>query len=116
VEQIPIWRMIALSAETLHDRAEAICHSLQTQGIAAIPQPGESTIGGGSLPGETLPTWHIAIAGADAATQARRLRLNRPPVIGRVLRDQLLLDLRTVAPEDDTVLGTAVARVVAAKS
>jgi L-seryl-tRNA(Ser) seleniumtransferase len=69
-------------------------------------------IGGGSLPEEGLPTRVVAIPahGDRSVTDlAQRLRLRQPPVIGRVEHDQLLLDPRTVAPEDDSTLVEAVA-------
>jgi L-seryl-tRNA(Ser) seleniumtransferase len=69
-------------------------------------------IGGGSLPEEGLPTRVIAIpahGGRSVTELAQRLRLGQPPVIGRIEHDQLLLDPRTVAPEDDSALVEAVA-------
>jgi L-seryl-tRNA(Ser) seleniumtransferase len=76
---------------------------------------GHSTIGGGSLPGETLPTKLLAIspsAGSSVDNIARRLRLGDPPVMGRIDEDRLLLDPRTVLPEEDEVLVEAVARAL----
>ena len=68
---------------------------------------GKSTIGGGSLPGETLPTWLIKIdcrnleGGVEKLAQA--LRTNTPPIIGRIENDELLLDLRTVELGKSTI-------------
>jgi L-seryl-tRNA(Ser) seleniumtransferase len=61
-----------------------------------------STVGGGSLPGQTQPSW--AAAYRDAEQLGARLRQASPPVIGRIEDDRLLLDLRTVLPEQDAVL------------
>jgi L-seryl-tRNA(Ser) seleniumtransferase len=73
---------------------------------------GESTVGGGSLPGETLPTALCAVDRPtdlrDAAELAARLRIGKPPVVARVLHAQLLLDPRTVLPEQDEALLSAV--------
>ena len=71
----------------------------------------ESTIGGGSLPGETLPTWALAIGceafgGAEAV--AKRLRDASTPVMGRIEDGQVMLDARTVLPEEDSSLIAAV--------
>ena len=78
---------------------------LQTQGIPARIQRGESTIGGGSLPGETLPTTLLALDAAQLPLPvdelAKRLRLRSTPIITRILRDTLLLDPRTVLEEQD---------------
>ncbi len=62
---------------------------------------GWSTIGGGSLPGETLPTWALAPRVEQPNAAAARLRQYTPPVIARVAQDRLLLDPRTVFPEQD---------------
>jgi L-seryl-tRNA(Ser) seleniumtransferase len=110
---IPVWRMIALAPAAIQARAAALAERLTVAGIAAGVQAGESAIGGGSLPGATLPTWHVALpasAHGDLDALARRLRLGRPSVIARVYRDHLLLDPRTVPPERDADLGDAVLR------
>jgi L-seryl-tRNA(Ser) seleniumtransferase len=78
--------------------------------MAAEVIAGDSTVGGGSLPGETLPTALCALpardsgAQMDAARLADALRQGEPPIIARVLRDQTLLDLRTVAPTEEEAL------------
>jgi len=70
----------------------------------------ESTVGGGSLPGEVLPTRLLALRQTaecrlSVAELAARLRKGQPPVIGRVERGALLLDPRTVLPgQDETLL------------
>jgi L-seryl-tRNA(Ser) seleniumtransferase len=108
---IPVWQMIALPAEAIKARAaDAVAH-LAAHTIAATVQAGESAIGGGTLPGQTLPTWHIALAASDHGdldALARRLRLGRPPVIPRIARDHLLLDLRTVPADRDADLLAAI--------
>ena len=67
---------------------------------------GSSAIGGGSAPGVELPTWLVAIAKDGLTPDALEERLRRltPPVIARIERDRLLLDLRTVLPEQDAAL------------
>jgi len=64
----------------------------------------QSTVGGGSLPGDTLPTWAFAPRVAQPNAAAARLRGNDPPVIARVSEDRLLLDPRTVLPEQDALV------------
>jgi L-seryl-tRNA(Ser) seleniumtransferase len=100
---IPIWRMISAQPSSIAGRASSWVSKLKAQGIVAHTQRGESTIGGGSLPGETLPTTLVALAAADVPLSldefAKRLRLRRTPIIGRVQRDTLLLDPRTVLLE-----------------
>ena len=76
---------------------------------------GESVIGGGSAPGQTLPTRLIALqhAGENATLLEGRLRSWKPPVIARVESDAVLLDLRTVLPEQDEALAAAICSLAA---
>ena len=109
VEKIPVWRMISSDIHEIEQRALAWQNILG--GITSVI-PGFSTIGGGSLPGETIPTWLLAINWEDenrgkAPALARKLRLGDPGVIARITRDQVVLDPRTVLPEDDEKLITA---------
>ena len=69
--------------------------------------------GGGALPGEGLPTHVVAIRGPDAQALAKRLRHQDPPVVARVARDALLLDPRTVLPEETEALCACVLRACA---
>jgi L-seryl-tRNA(Ser) seleniumtransferase len=105
---IPIWRMISVSPGKLASRAASWASSLQRYGIPARMQRGESTIGGGSLPGETLPTTLLALDAGQVSVPldelARRLRLRSIPIIVRILRDMLMLDPRTVLEEQDKEL------------
>jgi L-seryl-tRNA(Ser) seleniumtransferase len=108
--EVPVWRMLARSPEELRATAESWSARLQQAGIECIEcevVPGESTIGGGSLPGETLPTHILAVAlnEARAGQAAATLRAQATPVIVRVDRGSLLLDPRTVLPDqEDTLL------------
>jgi hypothetical protein len=74
---------------------------------------GQSAVGGGSLPGETLPTRLVALAAVDEERLAARLRAGTPPVIARLERERLLLDPRTVLPEDDELLLAAMRAALA---
>jgi L-seryl-tRNA(Ser) seleniumtransferase len=102
---IPIWRMISASPERIAGRAARWASRLQKNGILARTQPGESTIGGGSLPGEMLPTTLLALDTGHVSIPldelAKRLRQRSLPIIVRISRDTLLLDPRTVLEEQD---------------
>lgn len=104
LECVPALRMIALTAEQIRERAAAIVKRLGFGDVV----PGESVIGGGSTPQQSLPTFLVAIDGADVAGLARRLRAADPPVIARIEEDRLLLDLRTVFAEEEDALAAAV--------
>ncbi len=104
-KKIPIWRMISASAEEIKDRANLLKEGLEVQSTVVESR---SPIGGGSLPGETLPSWVLAIHCGDTAGGADRvlnnLRTRDKPVIGRIADEQVLLDPRTVLPEQDADL------------
>ncbi len=120
VEKIPVWRMIATPVDALVERCRAWAEALADVIEAEIVRT-EATVGGGSLPGETLPSVALALPAATIAQKvpglsvdelARRLRIGQPPVIGRVEEDNLLLDVRTVLPEQDEALIQALRRVL----
>lgn len=98
--EIPIWRMIAAPVEGLHQRAQRWAQALgQGQVI-----PGQSTVGGGSLPGETLPTWLLALDVLGPNRFLARLRQHHPPIIARTQDDRVVLDPRTVLDEQEAML------------
>ena len=106
-EKIPVWRMLAAREHDVRARAEAWAEAI---GPTASVIAGRSTVGGGSLPDETLPTWLVALSpasgGADAL--ARRLRQAPVPVVARVMDERVLLDPRTVLAEEEEDLLRAV--------
>jgi len=121
VAEIPVWRMIAAPISSLETRARALAGVLAgtagdgladgVAGVRAVPL--EATIGGGSLPGQTLPSWGVSLAGGPAERLLARLRTGEPAVVGRVADGAVLLDLRTVDPSDDARLAAAVHAAIA---
>ena len=111
--EIPVWRMIGLSLKDIESRARAWMRGLEEH---ADVVEGLSTIGGGSLPGETLPTRLLSLDGRASGQSvdelARRLRSAAPPVVGRIEDDRLLLDPRTVLPEEDASVSEALSLAV----
>ncbi|MCL4871356.1 MAG: L-seryl-tRNA(Sec) selenium transferase [Anaerolineae bacterium] len=101
---IPVWQMIAAPVEQLAERAAAWAAHLCQHNILAEVITGESTVGGGSLPGATLPTWLVAVKVGQVDQVAAALRQGNPSIIGRIAANQLLLDPRTVLPAQDTPL------------
>jgi L-seryl-tRNA(Ser) seleniumtransferase len=104
-EQIPALRMIRQSASEIRLRAEQLLAALPN--LKAEITPGESVIGGGATPEQSIPTWLIAIDCPNDETAQRRLRANDPPVIARVEEKRVLVDLRTVLPEEERELAAA---------
>ncbi len=113
--EIPVWRMIGAPSEAVAARARTLVEAVAAPGGLMAVEAAESAVGGGSLPGETLPTLVVAID-ADAETLARQLRSGRPPVVGRIEAGRLLLDLRTVLPEEDEELAAALRTALAASA
>ena len=104
VREIPIWRMIAASANTLQARAENWKNIL---GVGEVISS-LSTVGGGSLPDETLPTFVLALSGSSPNRVLDRLRQCQPPVIARLEDDKVIFDPRTILPEQDHDLLAAI--------
>ena len=96
--EIPIWRMIATPPEQIKARAKNWASNLKNGEVIKS----FSTIGGGSLPGESLPTWLLALDVGKADKFLAKLRSMNPPIIGRTENDRILLDPRTVLPENET--------------
>jgi L-seryl-tRNA(Ser) seleniumtransferase len=115
-DAVPVLRMMRLSKDEIARRAEGIVSQVRSaQGKSAHLKlelvDGESVIGGGAAPSAVLPTRLIAITHADlrANELSARLRGSDPPVVARVEEGRVLLDLRTVFPEQDANLATALA-------
>lgn len=107
--EVPVWRMISASAEELESRARVLASQL---GATVVET--RSAIGGGSLPGQTQPSWAIAFDTPSADRLAAAFRHASPPVISRIENGRVLLDLRAILPEQDSVLEGAVRGALAA--
>jgi L-seryl-tRNA(Ser) seleniumtransferase len=110
-EQIPVWRMMSMSLGHIQSLAEDWVSQLREAGIPATVREGHSTVGGGSLPGQELPTALVAVEASSPDLLAVRLRSEDPAVISRISDGCLLLDPRTVQPEERALLLEAVRRV-----
>jgi L-seryl-tRNA(Ser) seleniumtransferase len=103
--EIPVWRMIAATPEALRARASAVADLV---GGGAEVVATEATVGGGSLPGATLPSFGVTLAGRSADRTLAALRRGTPSVVGRIEGGCVVLDLRTVDPVHDGDLAAAV--------
>jgi len=110
--EVPVWRMIAAPPDEIGLRARAWQRRLRRAGIAAEVAEGRSTVGGGSLPGQTLPTRLLALPVADPDGLAARLRAGAPPVVARIEEGRLVLDPRTVLTREEHELLRAVEEAV----
>ena len=114
--KIPVWRTISAPLEEIDRRAGQWVRALN--GLAQAID-GETMVGGGSLPGGTLPTKLVAIGGEDRKKSSstvqrlsRTLRSQQIPIIGRISEDVLLLDPRSVLPEEDVIIIQALRNLV----
>jgi L-seryl-tRNA(Ser) seleniumtransferase len=106
---VPVIQMLALSNAELESRAKQVLEQVGPTELELTLQPGESAIGGGAGPTSNLPTTLIAISHPRMSAQEieRALRNSSPPVIGRISEGKVLLDLRTVFPDELPQLGAA---------
>jgi L-seryl-tRNA(Ser) seleniumtransferase len=98
--EIPIWKMMSLTPKQVKSRAEAWRLTLRQGEIVE----GESTVGGGSLPGESMPTYLLSLAVKSPDKFLKKLREQNPPIVARTDNNQILLDPRTVLPEQEGAL------------
>ena len=108
-QKIPVWQMISAKTETLDAQAQAWCAEWKKLNLDARVIDAQSTVGGGSLPGEVLPTRAVALKVANPDAFVKALRENDPPIIARIENDAVLFDPRTVLSHDvDALLQGAV--------
>jgi L-seryl-tRNA(Ser) seleniumtransferase len=110
--ETPVWWMIATPLEALRDRATAFIEGIDAPIGTVMSIDVRSTVGGGSLPGETLPSVGLALRTRSATRTLAALRRGTPAVIARIDDDRVILDLRTVPPDADDRLATAVRAVI----
>ncbi len=110
-DSIPALRMMRLSKDEIQVRAEKMAGKIRSPKISVDLIDGDSVIGGGAAPSAVLPTCLLAVASSDLSADelAARLRKSDPPIISRVQEDRVLLDLRTVFPEQDEFVAVALA-------
>lgn len=106
--EIPIWRAIVRPLDQLTSRAEILIGRLRAAGVKVELALSDAFVGGGSLPGQRLPSAALAFSGRDSDGLARRLRTGDPGVFGRIQDGRVLLDLRAIEPADDPLLLQAV--------
>ncbi len=113
-DQLPLLRMLHTPLDTLKRRAQRLVRRLLQQAPALEPRAVREVgyFGGGSVPTQQLPTWCVALCPQHASLDqlARALRTGSPPVVPRVQKERLLLDLRTVFPAQDSTLAESAVR------
>jgi L-seryl-tRNA(Ser) seleniumtransferase len=107
--QVPVWWSISRTPDWLRERVRGWQAAL---GVGEI-RDSQAVVGGGALPGRTLPSYALALSNSALGGEqlAAELRLGAPPVVGRVERDELLIDARTVLAGQDDALVEALRKV-----
>jgi len=108
--EVPVWRMVSAPCEALEQRARRLAARI---GGSASAVESRSAIGGGSLPGQTQPSWAVSLQTDSPDRLAAALRRADPPVVSRIEDDHVLLDLRAILSEQDEMLAEAVSRAAA---
>jgi L-seryl-tRNA(Ser) seleniumtransferase len=114
-DQVPALRMMRLCSADIGRRAEALVSSLNLAGLHLDIVKGESLIGGGAAPSAALATRLISITSRQLSADelAARLRAGDPPIVARVEEGKVLLDLRTVFPQQDSAIASALTALAA---
>jgi L-seryl-tRNA(Ser) seleniumtransferase len=110
IATVPTLAAIARPAEKVRKLARSIASRLKKRGVDAELRDSTSQIGGGSTPGESLPTTVLAVAGLGGSPDAasRRLRMGTPSVFCRIEDDTLVFDPRTLLDGQDSELVEAI--------
>jgi L-seryl-tRNA(Ser) seleniumtransferase len=116
-ERHPIYRMLSLTPDELGRRAKKLAASLRkslSPDIAISVDDGESQVGSGAVPVETLPSKVLAVQapGLTAEDLARRLRLLTPPIFARIHKNAVIFDFRTIQPAEDAVVEKALVELL----
>jgi L-seryl-tRNA(Ser) seleniumtransferase len=111
--EVPVWKMVSATEVEIKERAQSWRSELA---VCASVWPAQSAIGGGTLPGETLPSWVLAVScdGVPGAAEEvmSRLRRGDPPVVARVEDGRVLLDPRTVSVAEENSLLSSLKRAL----
>ena len=113
MQAVPVWQMISAPRSDIVRRARNWRRTLRRSGLRADLADGESTVGGGSLPGEVIPTTLVLLQVQHPDSLVTALREGVPPVVARIEEDKVVLDPRTVLVEDDRALLLAVVAAAA---
>ncbi|GAB4116621.1 MAG: L-seryl-tRNA(Sec) selenium transferase [Roseiflexaceae bacterium] len=111
LREIPIWQMISAPLEQVQQRALRMLEQIGAGKFVACA----SAIGGGSLPGDTLPSAAVGLAVRNPDSLAKRLRLGNPAIVARIDNQHVLLDLRTILPMQEAAVVGAVQAALAAE-
>jgi len=108
-EKVPVWWSMSRLTDWLNERTSGWAASLGSRASVAVTS---AVVGGGSLPGKTLPSFAVVIRDDSPDHLAKRLRLGTTPVVSRIIDGQVAIDARTVLPGQDDALLDAIRRAI----
>jgi L-seryl-tRNA(Ser) seleniumtransferase len=108
--EIPVWQLIARDVESLRARAEWIARTVGPSNVTIVDL--ESAVGGGSLPGQVLPSVGVAVRVASPTRALARLRAGPDRILARIVDDTVAFDLRTVEPFEDAAIARRIAEIL----
>ena len=111
---VPVARMLALTESDIAARADVVIGNVGATALELLVIPGSSTVGGGGAPGSSLPTRLLAVSHPTLSASALEARLRSwdPPIVARIEDDRVVIDLRTVLPEQDGAVADALSALV----
>jgi L-seryl-tRNA(Ser) seleniumtransferase len=115
LQQVPVWQMISADREYLRLLCQDWCSRLKDLGCVSVVES-TSAIGGGSLPGESLPSWALAIETSKPDRLARALRTGTPAIMPHIEDNRLILDARTVLPHQADALVAGIREAIGARA
>ena len=114
----PTYKMLSINVKELEKRARKIEKNLSDLGTQVKVIDGVSQVGSGSVPTETVPTKLLSVTTTipSSAHLARELRNSNPPIFARVQKEAVLFDLRTIQPNEDSIVRDALAKILKKRS
>jgi L-seryl-tRNA(Ser) seleniumtransferase len=116
LSEIPTLRMLHADSGELEARARAVASTLETSGVECGVVETAGAVGGGTFPDVELPSWGVRLGEGMTDELARALRAGDPPVVGRVLDDAVVLDVRTVLEGQESELAERVVEAAASSA
>jgi L-seryl-tRNA(Ser) seleniumtransferase len=111
-DTVPVLSMLSMPAEDVKERCEYVVEELSDVGLDLSVVACESEVGGGSLADQTIASFAVRISGVQPDNFVKSLRIGEAAILGRIEDGAVLLDLRSVRPDDDTILVDEIQRVV----
>ena len=111
VAEIPTLKMILEDADRVRERAVKLCELLKEKGVEGVLMDTEATIGGGSMPGETVKSYGVSVEGNPVDLE-REFRLGTPHIVGMIRNDRFILDTKAIMDSELDIVAVRAADIV----